>query len=180
MNSIIEALVKAPQKCVIGIINHDTKEFIITYTNNLKARIGAIIDQYGFMIFNAEGYINTNVQVKILERAEGECRDYFINYYVDKYINLGYKSKIKNNRTKRYNRVSIQYDDFLANVRVVLYTQAGEKEIVGVFKDMASADKFVAEYYSDRKLINKVLSIDLDKKLKERDERSVAVTSYNM
>lgn len=180
MNSIIEALVKAPQKCVIGIINHDTKEFIITYTHNLKARIGAIIDQYGFMIFNGDGYINTNVEVAILERAEGDAKDYFVNYYVDKYINLGYKSKIRNNRTKRYNRVSVQYDDYLRLVRVVLYTQAGEKEIVGLFNDIASADKFVAEYYCDRKLINKVVSVDLDKRLKERDERSVAVTSYDI
>jgi hypothetical protein len=134
----LQELQNLPLDCVFGIISDSTKECYISHTKNLKTRIGAVLDSV---------YLQRDSRLIIFcTMQDDKYKRIYAQYYLDKYINDGYKNIGCGRKYINY-KVRVQYSADLKYVQVVLINERKDKEIVGQFRSIEAANNFVDMYY---------------------------------
>jgi len=141
-----------PNSCVYGFINDSTKEYYISHTQNLRSRIGAIIDSYP--VLTSESRLDI-----ICELGDKEYKMVLAEVYKRKYKDLGYKDLGGGGEYINY-KAKVQYSYDLNYVYVVVSNKRGLKRVVGVFKSMEEANMFYDQYYAAQKVIVPVYAIN--------------------
>lgn len=139
--NFINTLHNIPNSCVFVIINPSNKKCYVSYANNLKSRIGQILDDFKELV-GPDTYIRILIKVDALL-----YKQIYAQYYNEQFIEDGYEVvnyKIKYSKYKP----KIKVDFLLSAVFVVLENIRKDKMIVGVFDNVDEAKSFVEQYYS--------------------------------
>ena len=146
--TFLSTLKTLPESCVFAIISDSSKEVIVAHSNDLKSRIGALIDNFG----------KEDTRLIIIQNIDDlEYKLLLCEVYKKKYSVAGYK--IVNARKYINYKVSIQYSSNLQKVLVVLYNSRRDKTIVGQFKSIDEAKSFVEQYYVNKEVVVPVYGI---------------------
>jgi hypothetical protein len=134
-----------PTSCVYGFINDSTKEYYVSHTQNLRSRIGAIIDSCP--VLTSESRLDI-----ICELDDKEYKMVLAEVYKRKYKDLGYKDLGRGGEYINY-KAKVQYSWDLSCAYVVISNKRGFKKIVGAFKTIEEADMFYDQYYASQKVV---------------------------
>lgn len=141
-----------PNSCVYGFINDSTKEYYISYSQNLKSRIGAVIDSYDV--------IKEGVRLDIICLLDNkEYKMLLAEVYKRKYAYLGYRNLGGAAEYINY-KAKVQYSWDLKLVYVVLSNKRKDKKIVGVFKTIQEANEFYLQYYVGKEVVVPVYAVN--------------------
>lgn len=140
-----------PNSCVYGFINDSTKEYYISYSQNLKSRIGAIIDSVDV--------VKDGVRLEVFCLLDNkEYKMLIAEVYKCKYVSLGYRN-LGAAEYINYN-AKVQYSWDLKLVYVVISNKRKDKKIVGVFKTIQEADEFYLQYYVGKEVVLPVYAVN--------------------
>jgi hypothetical protein len=151
-NDFLSTLKTLPNSCVYALISDSNMKAIVSHSNTLQSRIGALIEYFGY----------DDARLLILQKIEdNEGKLLLCEMYKKKYSTEGYK--IVNVRPYINYRVSFQYSPNLQWVYVVLYNSRRDKTIVGQFKSMDDARSFVSACYINKEVVCPVFAIGSEK-----------------
>ena len=138
-SSFLSILKTLPNSCVYALISDSNMSCIVSHSNALKSRIGALIEY-----FNKD-----DCRLVILQNTDDlESKLLLCEKYKQIYNAAGYE--ICNTRQYINYKVSIQYSYEIKEVHVVLYNARRYKNIVARFDNINEAKEFVDKYYSDK------------------------------
>lgn len=141
-----------PNSCVYGFINDSTKEYYISYSQNLKSRIGAIIDSVDV--------VKNGVRLDVFCLVDSkEYKMLLAEVYKRKYEALGYRNLGGAAEYINY-KAKVQYSWDLKLVYVVLSNKRKDKKIVGVFKTIQEADEFYLQYYVGKEVVLPIYAVN--------------------
>lgn len=145
---------RLPQEAVFGLISDSTKECYVSYTSNLKSRIGLILTDNEDILKE-----DTRLVVFVDGIHDLKYKLMYAQYYVDQMVDAGYKIVGSPDKYINY-RVVVQYSSMLNEALVLLITKRKDKQVVGVFKSIEEANSFVDEYYKAGDMIQPVYALN--------------------
>jgi hypothetical protein len=151
--NFINTLHSLPNSCVFAIINPVSSKCYVGYANNLKSRIGQILDDFPELVGD-RSYIKI-----LLKTEELLYKQIYSQYYVEKYVTAGFdvvKAKISYSKYKP----KILVNCSIPAVFVVIENIRKDKTVVGVFENMDEAKGFVAQYYVGVDLVQPVYALN--------------------
>lgn len=133
-----------PASCVFLIVNKQEKLVYINYTQNIAAALARF-----YVDWNGKpGAEALDLQI-LSVTTDIETLKLHVEYWKDKYRNMGYSDLIKPCRkTLQYNVRTLVAPD-LSGVNVELVTARGDRKVVGKFKTLKEAEEFIMLYYGD-------------------------------
>jgi len=144
----LSTLQTLPKSCVYAVISDPDMKVIVSHSNDLKGRIGAILEVFKY----------SEPRLLILQNMDDlEGKLLLCEMYKHELAVAGYS--IVNVRPYINYKVSIQYDRHMQRVLVVLYNIRRDKTIVGQFKTMDDAKSFVSTYYINKDVVVPVYAI---------------------
>jgi hypothetical protein len=144
---MLQQFLSIPEAAIFALVNHSDKRVYISYSARLHQRLGAIATSmfqglWKFPQMSKDWY---KLELTILETRIDKC---FVKYFIDDYRNkgydiyngtdkvpLGYKFRIDLDLTSSQSSVS--------RALVVAVNKRNEREILGKFRTMTEAKKFL-------------------------------------
>ena len=147
-NDFLATIKTLPNSCVYALISDSNMKAIVSHSNALKTRIGALIEYFDY----------EDTRLLILQNMDDlEGKLLLCEMYKHELSVAGYN--IVNVRPYINYKVSIRYSSNLQLVYVVLYNSRRDKTIVGQFKSMDDARSFVSVYYINKDVVCPVYAI---------------------
>lgn len=154
-NLSLVQLQNLPQNAVFGLISDSSKECLISYSSNMKCRIGQILE-------DNKNVIKEDTRLVIFDTIQDlEYKLIYTEYYRKKYLDMGYRNVGSSVQYINY-KVKVQFSEYLKEALVVLVNKRKDKKVVGVFKSVDEANSFVEEYYGGKDIVLPVYAINKD------------------
>lgn len=152
--SILRQIERLPQDAVFGLISDSSKECYVSYTSNLKARIGLILTDNENILKD-----DTRLVVFVDGIQDLKYKLMYAQYFRDRLVDDGYK--IVGGPVKYINyRVVVQYSSLFNEALVLLINNRKDKLVVGVFKNVDEANSFVDEFYRTGNMIQPIYALN--------------------
>lgn len=146
-------LLGLPNSAIFAVLDDFKKLAYISYSTNLKHRIGQICSDISDNSFK----VALSIENSRLEILETNVDKNFINYYVQEYRNKGYT--VYEERLPVQYSFSIVFDIKNRNIMVVAKLKRNDKIVLGNFADIETAKKFLGYVKENNHTNNLIYSI---------------------
>lgn len=164
-NSLVTHLLNLPIAGLFALIDENNKRVYLVHSSNIRGALNRIIDDLHYKINLPQELIENrfNLKLEVLEEQfDRRTRLGRYSYYVDKYRNNGYTILREDYIPLQY-KLDIQirdYHDLVGRnnkrVFVELVSKGRQRIVVGIFRTMKEANKFIKETYGDSKYLTPV------------------------
>lgn len=139
---LLKGLFEAPQRGIFAIINEFDKRIYVSYTKDLQARLGTISSEIlnGLWKFPLMTEDRNKLTLKVLESSEEKV---FVKYYIDHYRNLGYTVYNENERVPLELHFGLVFGVDERSVNVVAINKRNDKIVLGKFRNIETATRFL-------------------------------------
>jgi len=177
MRSLLNELKHLPKSVIYAIRNDSSKKIYISQTSRFLTAIDLILKELDIGTFKCKEMIKDfdKLQIEVLEVMEDiETRKLHVQYWKDKFKELGYKEYIETRPPLEYKVVTrVTYD--CKYVIVYLVNKRYEYKPVGVFNTIKEANTFVIENYTSKYIYPVYACNNETKQLIQKSNKGIAL-----